>query len=121
MNIQWINQRSNGNEKRACLRAVLSESYKDNGNVQRRSIAELGSIEERYLSTHIKGTRAFHQGLFWVVVDKKLDKLRLEPGVRNQIEGELLKKIPRPEDDWAMWGVICVPKFDNISESGKAG
>ena len=118
MNIHWIKQRSNGNGKGACLRAVLSENYKDNGDAQQQSTTELGSIEERFLFTKISGTRAFHQGLFWVVVDKNLDKLRLEPVVRNQIEGELLEKIPRPESDWAMWGVICVPKFDKASESG---
>jgi hypothetical protein len=53
-----------------------------------------------------------------VVVDKNLDKLRLESVVRNQIEGELVEKIPRPNGDWAMWGVICVPKFDNASKPG---
>jgi hypothetical protein len=79
---------------------------------------ELGSIEERFLFTKIQGTRTFHQGLFWVVVDKNLDKLRLESVVRNQIEGELVEKIPRPNGDWAMWGVICVPKFDNASKPG---
>ena len=116
MNVQWIKQKSNGNAE--CLRAVLSENYQNNGKVQHRSITELGSIEERFLFTKIKGTRAFHQGLFWVIVDKKLDKLRLESGVRNQIESEVAETIPRPAGDWAMWGVICVPKFINASESG---
>ena len=119
MNVQWIKQKSNGNGKAECLCAVLSENYQNNGEVQHRSIMELGSIEERFLFTKIQGTRAFHQGLFWVVVDKNLDKLRLGSVVRNQIEGELVEKIPKPNGDWAMWGVICVPKFDIASKPGK--
>ena len=118
MNVQWIKKKLNGNGKGECLSAVLSENHRHEGEVQLKPIIELGSIEKRFLSTKIKGTRAFHQGLFWVVVDKNLDKLGLEPGERSQIESELSDMIPRPNSDWAMWGVICVPQFDNASQSG---
>lgn len=118
MHVQWIKKKPNGNGKGECLRAVLSDSYHNEGEVKPKPVMELGSIEKRYLSTKIKGTRAFHQGLFWVVVDKNLDKLGLEPGDRNQIESELADTIPRPNGDWAMWGVICVPEFDSVSQSG---
>lgn len=118
MNVQWIKKKLNGNGKGECLRAVLSENHLHESQVQLKPVIELGSIEKRFLSTKVKGTRAFHQGLFWVVVDKNLDKLGLEPGVRNQIESELAETVPRPNGDWAMWGVICVPEFDNASQSG---
>ena len=118
MNVQWIKKKHNGNGKGERLRAVLSEYHLHDGDVEHKPIMELGSIEKRFLSTKIKGTRAFHQGLFWVVVDKNLDKLGLEPGERSQIESELAETIPRPNGDWAMWGVICVPQFDNTSHSG---
>jgi len=77
MNIRWIKQNSNGNGKGTRLRAVLSENCQDNGEVQNRSVMELGAIEERFLFTKIQGTRSFHRGLFWVTVDRNLDKLRL--------------------------------------------
>ena len=118
MHVEWINKKRNGNGKGECLRAVLSRSYQNEDEAKPKPVMELGSIEKRYLSTRIKGTRAFHQGLFWVVVDKNLDKLGLEPGERRQIESELADTIPRPNGDWAMWGVICVPEFDDTSQSG---
>ena len=58
------------------------------------------------------GMRAFHRGLFWTVVDKKLDEFRLEPVVRDKIEAEIIEKVPRPTSDWALWGVRCVPKYE---------
>ena len=114
MNIHWKRQKANGNGKGVSLCAVLTEDRQDNGRKGRTFQLELGSIEERFLATKIKGTRAFHQGLFWVHVDRNLDKLGLDSGVRDQIERQLAERISRPDEDWAMWGVICVPKFDSV-------
>ena len=73
---------------------------------------ELGSIKEQYLQTKASDTRAFHQGLFWAAVDKKLDFLALRPDVRNTIERQIIKEVPRPGKDWALWGVTCIPRYD---------
>jgi hypothetical protein len=73
---------------------------------------ELGSIREQYLQTKVSNTRAFHQGLFWAAVDRKLDFLALRPDVRNTIERQIIKEVPRPGKDWALWGVTCIPRYD---------
>ncbi|MBW2411434.1 MAG: hypothetical protein JRF72_16675 [Deltaproteobacteria bacterium] len=74
--------------------------------------AELGTIKEQYLQTKATNAREFHQGLFWAAVDKKLDLLALSPDVRNRIEQQILKEVPRPGEDWALWGVTCIPRYD---------
>ena len=74
---------------------------------------ELGSIKEQYLQTKATNTRAFHQGLFWAAVDKKLDFLALGPDARKTIERQILKQVPRPGKDWALWGVTCIPRYDS--------
>ena len=94
------------------LIAVLMENYQEAGQPKEKFIEELGAIKERYLTTKAKDTRAFHQGLFWVVVDKKLDSLQLESVERTTIEAEILKRVPRPTQDWALWGVTCIPRYD---------
>ena len=114
MHVIWRKQRlaSGLNGAGVNLVAVLMENYEEAGQSKERLIGELGSVKERYLTTKAKDTRAFHQGLFWVVVDKKLDSLELGPVLRNTIETEILKKIPRPNQDWALWGVTCIPRYD---------
>jgi hypothetical protein len=57
--------------------------------------------------------RAFHQELFWVAVDKKLDQLNLDAELRNKIEADIIKTVSRPGDDWALWGVTCIPVLDS--------
>ena len=74
---------------------------------------ELGSIKEQYLRTKATNTRAFHQGLFWAAVDRKLDLLCLSVDVRYAIERQILKEVPRPGENWALWGVTCIPKYDS--------
>jgi hypothetical protein len=69
----------------------------------------LGSIEERFLNTKARDMRAFHQGLFWVVVDKNLDNLGLEAGERQKIEMEISELVPKPYDEWALWGGRLLP------------
>ncbi len=75
-------------------------------------LARLAAIEERFLCIRISKTRAFHQGLFWVKVDQKLEKLGLEGEVQQALEAQILEKVPRPGDDWALWGVTCIPEID---------
>ena len=114
MHVAWRKQKlSSGlNGTGISLVAVLMDNYQEAGRSKVAFIEELGAIKERYLTTKAKDTRAFHQGLFWVVVDKKLDSLELEPVERAAIENEILKKVPRPNKDWALWGVTCIPRYD---------
>ena len=82
------------------------------GNPRGRVIEHLGDIKEKFLTTKARDMRAFHQGLFWAGADKKLDHLKLDPAVRKKIEAEILETIPRPGDDWALWSVTCIPRYD---------
>ena len=118
MQVMWRRQNlaSEFNGTEVNLVAVLMESYEEAGQTKERSIGELGTIKERYLTTKAIDARAFHQGLFWVVVDKKLDLLDLEPILRNSIETEIFKRVPRPNQDWALWGVTCIPRFDALDQ-----
>ncbi|MBW2249794.1 MAG: hypothetical protein JRF60_03965 [Deltaproteobacteria bacterium] len=45
-------------------------------------------------------------------VDQKLEKLGLEEEVRQALEAQISEKVPRPGDDWALWGVTCIPEID---------
>ena len=92
----------------AILNGGLDEGVKSGAT----SIAELGSIEERYIAARVKTMREFHKGLFWATVDKKLDQLCVETDVRQAIEAEIAEKISRPDEQWALWGVTCVPCYD---------
>ena len=114
MKVQWKRRRSdnefNGNTLN--LEAVLVESYQDNGNTSQRVVVRLGCIREKFLTTKVRNMREFHQGLFWLAVDRQLDHLKLDSAVRNQIETEILKTVSRPDKDWELWGVTCIPRFD---------
>ena len=44
--------------------------------------------------------------------EKKLDDLGLEIEVRAFIEAALAETVPKPGDDWALWGVKCIPQYD---------
>jgi len=94
------------------LEALLVESHRDNGSLKHRLIEHLGAIEERFLASKVRNMREFHQGLFWTVVDKKLDRLRLDPRQRDRIEADISQMVSRPDEDWALWGVTCIPRFD---------
>ena len=72
----------------------------------------LASIEERFLRSRELGVRAFHRGIFWVHVDRKLDSLDLEPGERDSLEQEIRKQVPRPGKDWALYCVKCIPEIE---------
>ena len=114
MHVKWEKQSlKNGvNGKSTTLCAVLVESRQTNGNTEQRIVGRLGDINEKFLATNVQNMRAFHQGLFWVAVDRKLDHLKLDARLRNEIEAVILKTVSRPDKDWALWGVTCIPKFD---------
>ena len=114
MYVKWEkrNPKNRLNSSSSNLEAVLVEKYQDNGTIKLRVIEHLGSIEEKFLATKVSNMRAFHQGLFWVAVDKKLDHLKLDAQLRNRIEADISTTVLRPAEDWALWGVTCIPKFD---------
>ena len=94
------------------LEALLVESHQGNGSLKPRLIAHLGTIGEKFLASKVRNMREFHQGLFWTAVDKKLDRLRLDPRQRERIVADISQMVSRPDEDWALWGVTCVPRFD---------
>ena len=114
MHVKWEKQspQYGVNEKDINLEALLVESHRDNGSVKHRLIERLGAIEEKFLASKVRNMREFHQGLFWTAVDKKLDRLRLDPRQRDHIEADISQMVSRPNEDWALWGVTCNPRFD---------
>ena len=114
LNIRWEkrDEEADGGRRRTRLVASLVETVQENGLKRNRVIANLGAIETRFLNVPIKCTREFHQGLFWVHAKNKLDDLGLEFEVRAFIEAALAETVPKPGDDWALWGVKCIPQYD---------
>ena len=114
MQVRWQRQKVNNglNGHAVNLVAVLVDHSRETGRIKERLIEELGSVKEKFLTIRATDTRAFHQGLFWAAVEKKLDNLKLNSNVRATIEVELLEKVPRPHADWALWGVTCIPRYD---------
>jgi hypothetical protein len=72
----------------------------------------LGSIKVQILNSKARDMRAFHQGLFWERVDRKLKRLTLKPQERQKIEYIISETVPRPDKDWALWSVTCIPRYD---------
>lgn len=114
MNVKWERNSENGPSKRRrhTLSFFLVENYLNQGKIKERRIGHLGEIEERFLYSKMRDMKAFHQGLFWAKVDQKLDDLELNVGTRNRIEAEILKLVPRPSREWALWAVTCVPRHN---------
>ena len=114
MKIRWQisseDNRRTGKHKR--LVALLVDRHQKSADKIDNVVARLGSIEERFLNVNVRAMRDFHKGLFWTVVDKKLDELNLALEERSAIENDISEKIPRPCDEWALWGVTCIPRFD---------
>lgn len=109
MKIQWKVHAAGAISRHESLQAIVVDGHLKGGA---DIIAELGSIEMRFLNVNVRCTREFHQGLFWKNVDLKLDRLALQPRVRKSIESQLAEKVPRPGDDWALWGVVCIPRYE---------
>jgi hypothetical protein len=114
MQVRWQRQKVNNGFKGHAVNlvAVLVEQSREAGRTKERIIEELGSVKEQFLTIRATDTRAFHQGLFWAAVEKKLDGLELDSSVRETIEVELMEKVPKPQADWALWGVTCIPRYD---------
>jgi len=114
MHVRW--ERRITGKKRSLtqyeLVALLVEGSFSEENRNAKVLARLAAIEERFMLTRISKTRAFHEGLFWVKVDQKLEKLDLEGEVQQALEAQISEKVPRPGDDWALWGVTCIPEID---------
>ncbi len=115
MTVRWERRNAAGsmNRKGYMLSLVLVENYQENGKIKEKLIDHLGTIEERFLNTKARDMKAFHQGLFWAKVDQKLDRLKLNTGKRNKIEAEISERVPRPDEQWSIWAVTCVPRFDS--------
>jgi hypothetical protein len=115
MQVRWQRQKDNTGLNGHAVQLVaflVDQSREKTGRTEKRCIEELGSVKEHFLTIRATDTRAFHQGLFWAAVDKKLDFLALAPDVRKSIEHQILKEVPRPGEDWALWGVTCIPRYD---------
>lgn len=114
MYIQWerVEIESDDPHNKTRLVAILNGGSDKGLKSQNTIVAELGSIGERYITVRVKTMREFHKGLFWATVDKKLDQLCIETDVRQAIEAEIAEKISRPNEQWALWGVTCVPRYD---------
>ena len=114
MHIEWIRRKlkSGINGDANHLVALLVDSSVKGVRIRDGLQAELGSIKAQYLQTKARNAREFHQGLFWAAVDRKLDLFAFSPEVRKGIEQQLLKEVPRPDNDWALWGVTCIPHYD---------
>ena len=109
MRVVWQRQETASSNSHVRLTAVLEI---DGSARQSSAVSELGSIEERFLQTRIRCTREFHQGLFWKTVDRQLDILGLEKPLRENLEKEISRTVPRPGEEWALWGVTCIPRFE---------
>ncbi len=111
MFVKWIRQSLNNGlrGKRYQLTAFIDGGLHVKEYVKK---SPLGTIEERFLNTQAGDMRAFHQGLFWVVVDKNLDNIGLNPDERQKIVAEISATVPKPSGEWALWGVVCCPEYD---------
>ena len=115
MHVKWEKRspQSGVNGKGINLEALLVDTYPGKGPVKLRQIEHLGSIQEKFLASKVRNMREFHQGLFWASVDRKLDHLKLTPSLRRRVEADLSEMVSRPGEDWALWGVTCIPSFDS--------
>jgi hypothetical protein len=114
MDVRWEKQivEAGKNGRGSSLVAVLVENYQEGEETKIRFVDRLGSIREQILNSKARDMRAFHQGLFWANVDKKLDHLILEPKERKKIETKISETVSRPNADWALWSVTCIPRYD---------
>jgi hypothetical protein len=114
MDLKWERQSAAAgkNGRGVNLVAVLVADPHTEGERKERFVEQLGVIGEHFLRSRAQDMRAFHQGLFWTNVDKKLDLLMLSPTERTKIESKISETVPRPNPDWALWSVTCIPRYD---------
>lgn len=114
MDVRWDRQKSDSgtNGRGVNLVAVLVANPCTADKTEKRGFEQLGVIGEHFLRSKARDLRAFHQGLFWTNVDHKLDLLRIDPSERQKIESKISETVPRPNPDWALWSVTCIPRYD---------
>ena len=114
MNVEWIKKelRSGRRGKAYRLDAILMKNDPKNTDPEKDRGEHLASIEERFLNSRELGVRAFHQGIFWAHVDRKLDALDLAPAERDAVEEQIKNKVPRPGKDWGLYCVKCIPEIE---------
>lgn len=114
MNVRWERRRINPskNGRGVSLVAVLVANSSIEGKIEERLVEQLGVIGEHFLHSKAHDMRAFHQGLFWANVDQKLNLLMISPIEREKIESKISETVPRPNPDWALWSVTCIPRYD---------
>ena len=114
MDVNWkrkkiINGKNGGSVN---LVAELVGDFQKTGNTRRNFTTQLGTISEKFLNSKARDMRAFHQGLFWVRVDRNLNRITLKPQDRQKIESIISETVPRPDADWSLWSVTCIPRYD---------
>ena len=114
MKVVWEEQPTAGssNSRGTCLVALLVKESAGRKTPEQTVISRLGSIEKRFLKVNIKCTREFHQGLFWKQIERSLDLLDLTSEIKNIIALAVAERIPVPGEEWALWGVTCIPRYD---------
>jgi hypothetical protein len=114
MDVRWEKQRidTSQNGRGVHLVAVLVAGPRIEGEIEESFFERLGAIGEHFLRSKARDMRAFHQGLFWTNVDQKLDLLMISPSERKKIESKISETVPRPNPDWALWSVTCIPRYD---------
>jgi hypothetical protein len=114
MRIKWERsvKDTHNRHRSCCLRVLLVNGCLDPNDAKQVSPTCLASIDERFLNTKARDIRAFHKGLFWKTIDDSLDRLEMEPALRVRIESQIAEKISRPGDDWPLWAVTCIPRYD---------
>jgi hypothetical protein len=114
MEVRWERQKigSGKNGRGVNLAAVLVAGPCIDDKIRKRFVERLAVIGEHFLRSKAPDMRAFHQGLFWANVDKKLDRLMISPTERKKIEVKISETVPRPNSDWALWSVTCIPRYD---------
>ena len=114
MDVNWKRKKNiNGKNGRSVnLVAELVGDDQKAGNGSGNFTTQLGSIAEKFLNSRARDMRAFHQGLFWMRVDQKLNHIILKPKERQKIESIISETVPRPDKDWALWSVTCIPRYD---------
>jgi hypothetical protein len=114
MDVSWKREKniSGTNGGGVNLVAELVGNYQKAGNASGNFTTQLGTIGEKFLNSKARDMKAFHQGLFWVHVDRKLNRFTLKPQERQKIESIISETVPRPDTDWALWSVTCIPRYD---------
>jgi hypothetical protein len=114
MKIAWEERHAvgKGNRNRDCLVALLVSAPAADGSSEQNVIAQLGSIEKRFMQINIKCAREFQQGLFWKQIESAMDRLALTPEMKDTIVAAVSERVPIPGENWALWGVTCIPRYD---------